>query len=357
MLYDGPDFCWWVHQAGYRWVEGKVTVDGKVQELWDFKAGRPTDTQLILSPNPPREQYWARSYFPMKEAPGLFRNFAELSLDTDDDILKFANKYGQLGIPAHTDVTPRVSNPLLYNKWDERRLDWKREISSMKAMINLWDMVKSKDHAGLERHLILDGGRDWEHWVYLSHPEVLEAARTISPEYAVSIRPNDYASILLHRDLDWLPKGDLLMRGSFLVQQVVNNHLSGGPYERTRWHGEAAAQLCFDRESGTHRLQFMPKTLLGAMWLQFARAIDGDRKYRACKECGTWFEVSTADTGFRVNRLFCSDACKSKDYRDRKARVGTLKAEGRSIKEIAKELDTDVETIARWVGAARKRKK
>jgi hypothetical protein len=93
------------------------------------------------------------------------------------------------------------------------------------------------------------------------------------------------------------------------------------------------------------------------MWLQFAQAIGGDRKYRACKECGKWFEVSTSDTGFRINRLFCSDACESKDYRDRKARAGALKAEGRSNKDIAKELDTDVETIQKWVGADRKRKR
>ena len=55
------------------------------------------------------------------------------------------------------------------------------------------------------------------------------------------------------------------------------------------------------------------------MWLQFAQAIASKRKYRPCKECSGWFEVSTDDTGKRINREFCSDPCKSKNYRRRKA--------------------------------------
>jgi hypothetical protein len=55
--------------------------------------------------------------------------------------------------------------------------------------------------------------------------------------------------------------------------------------------------------------------LLSAAWLQLAQAIAGNHTYRACKECGDWFEISSRSDGRTARRLFCSDACKSRDYR------------------------------------------
>ena len=85
------------------------------------------------------------------------------------------------------------------------------------------------------------------------------------------------------------------------------------------------------------------------MWLQFAKAIASKRKYRPCKDCSGWFEVSTDDTGKRINREFCSDPCKSKNYRRRKAEaLAVPKTQGTSIAAIAKKLGTDPETIKTW---------
>jgi hypothetical protein len=139
--------------------------------------------------------------------------------------------------------------------------------------------------------------------------------------------------------LDLFKPNEVLMPASFLVHRWINAHLNG----------KATPRLIYHLDLGKRVLQIIPDNLLSAMWLQFAQAIDGNGKHRACKECGKWFEISGEDTGFRINRVFCSDPCKSRDYRKRKEQAQHLKAEGKSFKDIAKELDTDIETIKKWV--------
>jgi DNA-binding NarL/FixJ family response regulator len=50
-----------------------------------------------------------------------------------------------------------------------------------------------------------------------------------------------------------------------------------------------------------------------------------------------------------VWRVFCSDGCKSRDYRRRKDLVQRLKEGGKPLKEIAKQLNLDVATVKKWV--------
>jgi hypothetical protein len=62
-------------------------------------------------------------------------------------------------------------------------------------------------------------------------------------------------------------------------------------------------------------VQVVATGLLEALWLQLALAIDGDKRHRACAQCGRWFELDPAIA--RTSRTFCSDACKSRAARAR----------------------------------------
>jgi hypothetical protein len=44
------------------------------------------------------------------------------------------------------------------------------------------------------------------------------------------------------------------------------------------------------------------RTLLGCMWLQFARAIGGDKSYRVCQNCKRWFEIGGGTHGGRSDK-------------------------------------------------------
>ncbi len=102
-----------------------------------------------------------------------------------------------------------------------------------------------------------------------------------------------------------------------------------------------------DHKLGGLILQFMPTNLLGAIWLQFAQAISGSKKHRACAACGQRFEVSPDK--FRKSKFYCGDACRARMYRSRKDQAQQLAAEGKTPKEIAATLDSDVKTINKWI--------
>jgi predicted nucleic acid-binding Zn ribbon protein len=101
----------------------------------------------------------------------------------------------------------------------------------------------------------------------------------------------------------------------------------------------------------------MPHTLLSAMWLQFAQTIAGSKRFRACKVCGRWIEISKEKTGKRINRLFCSDSCKSWDYRRKREQAVQLQAEGKKPREIASTLGTGVDKVKAWLKASKSKRK
>src|SRR5262249_60440765 len=109
----------------------------------------------------------------------------------------------------------------------------------------------------------------------------------------------------------------------------------------------ATPRLAWDEATGRTQLKLVPATLLTALWLQFASAIEGNKRYRRCKECGQWFEVSPETA--RTSRLFCSGPCPAKAYRGRRHRARELRGKGWSFKDIAEELGSDVPTVKKWV--------
>ena len=106
-----------------------------------------------------------------------------------------------------------------------------------------------------------------------------------------------------------------------MVQRWINKHLEE----------KVTPRLLYNTDTGQQVLQVVPGTLLSATWLQFAQAIAGNREQHACKECGGWFEVSSRDDGRTARRLFCSDPCKSRDYRRSKKIAQHLKSAGKSV--------------------------
>src|SRR5690242_1240748 len=119
---DSLEFSWWVHPRGYHFVETVVWKrKGEAHEVYDPESGTFTDRQLVLAPNQPLD-IWPRMYFPMKDAPALFKTFADISLDDKKEIVEFANTYGHLGIPVYTHETK--SDYIQLARWDERWGDW-----------------------------------------------------------------------------------------------------------------------------------------------------------------------------------------------------------------------------------------
>lgn len=129
---------------------------------------------------------------------------------------------------------------------------------------------------------------------------------------------------------------------------------------RLRWLCErhlrhVACRLSFGRtqEPG---LVIQPASLISAMWLQLTSALTGSKRFVACKFCRRPIELSTDQTGSRIDREFCSIACKTKDYRQRKRTARRLVNNGASAREIARQIGTNPATVEAWVRAFRAQK-
>ena len=188
--------------------------------------------------------------------------------------------------------------------------DWKTEIREMRRAVEIWSMLQNGDIGGLSKFIQWeehkDGGQS--QWVYWTHPELKGGTNQALFSLLQSGEQVSMIGIPPVPGLFQDKTAHVFMPASFLLQRWINHHLKGA----------ASPQLRYDIKLDKRVVQIIPDSLIAAMWLQFAQAFAGNRKYRACKACGRWFEISTEGSGFRVNRQFCSDACKSKDYRERR---------------------------------------
>jgi hypothetical protein len=202
----------------------------------------------------------------------------------------------------------------------------------MRHAVALWDMAREGNIEGLSQHIHWEGR---EAVKYRSRPS---PAPGESPKHLPQRTYILLASKHLHPErLERFRPGDVIEPAGYLVQQLVNEHLQGRVSPRLLW----------DAHDGRLRLYDVPHGLIGALWLQFARAIDGKRTYRRCRECPRWFELTPAIA--RTNKRFCSDACRFKAYRQRQDEARRLSAEGMALDEVAQRLGTDLKTVQGWV--------
>ena len=132
-------------------------------------------------------------------------------------------------------------------------------------------------------------------------------------------------------------RGDLVKPALHYVQSTINQHLEN----------RTGARLLWDAKRARLDLYTSPVDLIGAVWLQFARAVERDSKFRQCAECGIWFELAPGTA--RADKLYCSTPCRTKAYRKRQAEAARLHGEGRSLEDIARELDSDPDTVRGWI--------
>ncbi|RJQ43015.1 MAG: IS1 family transposase [Gaiellales bacterium] len=322
------DFEWFVHNEGYNWLEADFSLDtvapvglpegvGAGESIpWITVAGEPSSLSLLSR----------RRYYPLRDHSCLFRVFAETAIDPRG-IVAFADRYGLLGVELES--APGRARPFIGTA--EPISAWEREILSIRNALVLWDMVNEEDDQALERYL---------------RPYV-EAAK--SDMEGGDASTGDIAAIAASAgELRWfrtrpeIPEqftsGQLRQIALSRVQAIVNEHLGSRVSPRILWD---------DYQRGSWGLYFVPDSLAGAIWIQFAQAITENRDYRRCRQCDSWFEIDHYKA--RTNRYFCSNACRSKAYRERQQEARNLASTGMSVGDIAIKLGSDEETVARWI--------
>jgi hypothetical protein len=273
--------------------------------------------------------------------------------------LEFANQYGLLGGDVEVPIPLPIQDHKRY-AWMNSRItaqgevkytfgtgeplaSWAKEILDMRQALELWKMVQKEDQDGLARHIKWRGcsniqyiatTEDLAQWSGAQGEDFIPLVERNDKFWKVeNIVNNDCRSYLI----DHAKKGDLMKPAMYFIQEWVNDHLAGRVSPRLLWDPGDDEPLS---------LYEVPHSLIGALWLQFAQAIHGQKKFRLC-ECGTRFEVAP-DTA-RKDKVFCSDACRARAYRRRKAEALRLYAQGKGIEDISQRVESNSETVRGWV--------
>lgn len=214
------------------------------------------------------------AYRPLSEHPALFMEFAGLD-GSEPSFLKFAEEHGRLGLYRHheSQLESWVGGSPLCD--EEEYCYWRGEHEMMKAAVAL--------HRATDREDATDGD---EQFVKLTaKPGAIEAA-----------------VFLGHRSR---PLTTIRSEGRskrLALRRLLAAYVSEGLVKR-----EVSPSLTL-AETGLRpmRLTYQAQTLIAAMWLQLALAIDGHRLYQTCEVCGKPWDATNSRAGY------CSEACRQR---------------------------------------------
>jgi hypothetical protein len=233
-------------------------------------------------------------------------NFAELEVD-EATICDFAAKWGLLGGPLRRQLATiaDIDDPPTPSYWVEFLEDWEWEILWIRHAQELWDAYSSKDGATLRRFITVDSEGPFP-----AEPKPLLATYRANLQsearWSTGRVPDRSFMINILRDRSPSTEADLFEATLYAICFIVNQHLVPAAAVGTRLRTEnTGIELCI-----------APNGLIGAMWLQFALALDGSKDFRRCAVCRRWYACSTGQA--KARRIYCTDACKMRAHRKRK---------------------------------------
>ncbi len=256
-----------------------------------------------------------RRYRPLaRSSAGLFAEFAQLDVTAHpDSALNFARRYGTLGTPLEklfVNGAPMDTPPL--------------------------DDFRSSPIASVGLKAMLGGDQVLGEALYGDHGQHSWSAQVA----------------LLRRFLEWTrieeETSDSSGMGSATAREirgtVIQLHVNQTLAECL------GPRVTMADDFGSWAFRFEPRSLLGAIWLQATQAANEGLQHRVCARDGCRKVIAVArSVGARSDARFCSDACKSRDYRSRVRRAKQLKAKGWTGARIAKALGTTQVTVKRWL--------
>jgi hypothetical protein len=158
----------------------------------------------------------------------------------------------------------------------------------------MWEILKSTPPSQLRRFFgQLVNGR----WAFIDPGTTVELQMFVDRQF--------------HEFVD---RGDFRLILAKMLQNLTNKMLSNA----------SSRALLWEPNGGSFQLKFVPHNLIGFLWAQFSEAVAGGKKFRQCASCTRWMEIAPGQG--RPEKNYCSDACRMRAYRKRKA----TKVQGKS---------------------------
>lgn len=325
------DFEWWRADSA-RWVDYRTVCDQFTLADYDRQPGPVDDwesaeregvfDELGLA-DPWLITSWGARYEPLRELPALFREFAAMPPDRHA-YLAFAEEYGPLTARPDGGFPSRLSL-------------WGREHQDLRYAVYLFDALGSGSVDDLKALGIVSKSSG-------DNP-LGERLFEVSPSYAgnwdqvveslfqcSSLRCDaEFAQVLRDRLMGSTEDERLRAIRARRLGDSVSVYGMTDTNPRTIVRRILASRLtdAFNRHAvslvfttdesplgQSIEPSFRVRNLIGALWVQLALAIAGNRTYRSCPVCGKWWDATDA----RSHKTVCSDNCRAKrSYRQRKA--------------------------------------
>jgi len=275
------------------------------------------------------DESWGRRT--LAESPAekaLFLNFADIQ-PTRAGILQFVrlevgvssglviSTPGLVGISPDFRATGRGSRWHRYG-FQGSVAEWTRHSTQVRAVVDLWHQLGDGHQEELAGTVV------WR------RKEVVY--RTGGERESDSVVASDDVRPELFRSFAY---GDRLAPGWQVLADMLNPSVQE----------HALPTLVWDAVSERLELRNIADGLIGTVWTQFAEAVGQRLEFERCGYCGRWFEL---EAHTRRQREFCTTRCRVYHFRARRKLAETRRASGRTVDEIAAELDVDPALVNRW---------
>ncbi len=256
------------------------------------------------------------TYYPLDDA-GLYHAFIDVE-PSPANIVAFANRYGMLGIGEKKSVAGNY-------QFVESSEQWRYEIELLRTAERLRSAHQRRSPEEVVELLRDDGflGKVLEREEFLTRRQetilpwlgFFTLERFLSVEKIGELLPCEPPSEEeLREEYTEAPAWNEKERQLARIGNTIR-HLAG-----TRL--KVATRLTWNREATTLNIDSMPANLLGAMWLQFAKAVEGNKSYVRCERCDRSFEINSPQ-GARRDKKYCSNSCRARACQLRKERERT----------------------------------
>lgn len=308
--WDADRFTWAAPVEGFRWVQDAERANplGKQYSAEGPRPALPSDYLLPTRSGPAMiaTVQQAKPIYPLEESM-LFLRFAKLDC-TQPAILGFANEYGPLGvrepIVSQSWRSPDGTRPVLYGEWFD---EWIKAIHAMWPLVWIWEMLQKNDVRRLGQHIIW---RPQRNTVFFNQKPPPTSRDTDDLPFREGANPSRVIiadNMFNYRDQFqlWKP-GDPIEPARFFLTVEMNKHMVKA----------VSSFLMLDEDESFIPIT-MPRNLLGALWLQFYRAITGETRLRQCEVCMEWMDVTNKNRNKRQHKV-CGSRERQRRYRDRK---------------------------------------
>lgn len=271
----------------------------------------------------------AKSYSPFDDHPVAFYEFAKTP-PTPEGILEFANTYGLLWAWADG-----------YRPGEHTLDACRRAILCMKWAVDTWSALRSADEDALSRLTV---------WPKVKPGDALPVGPSwVSPfagaeKYLQTLRN----SLRSPQPLDFTAYSpdDPTGPAEGLLQSLIDMHVNS-----------ASVWLTVGRDAdGVPAVIAQVSRLIDALWMLLGQAVVGEIEIRECAHCGKPFALGRST---RSDKRFCSKQCTVLDTYYRKKKARDMRAHGKSLHEIAREVaapstghKATMKKVKEWIGEA-----